>query len=241
MKARKADKAPARTARATGKPAASKSKSPSRAAPAKPAPGKVARPVAPRRSSPATARAAHRAQVLAIDPALFEPLSEGERADALRILTEDRRLANMAKVARYRVIAAEPLVLKPPHPLHGHRLARVVAFDYASDRTVEALIDLDSGQVAHLQIDQSQPALAREEETLAVQVALRDERVKRELGLGDQPQAALHYWSRRDTDLAYGRRSAAVLFGQPGERPSLVAVVDLIDRQVSDVVPADQW
>src|SRR5690349_4746577 len=39
-----------------------------------------------------------------VDPALFEALSEGERAAALRILTEDRRLANMAKVARYRVI-----------------------------------------------------------------------------------------------------------------------------------------
>ena len=200
----------------------------------------AARPAA-RGSKPGAARATRRAQVMAVDPALFEPLSEGERADALRILTEDRRLANMAKVARYRVVAAEPLVLKPPHPLFGLRLARVVAFDYSSDRTVDSLIDLDHSAVAHLQISQSQPALAREEETIAVQTALRDERVKRELGLGDQPQAAMHYWSRRDADLAYSRRSAAVLFGQPGERPSLVAVVDLVDRQVTDVVPADQW
>jgi hypothetical protein len=74
-----------------------------------------------------------------------------------------------------------------------------------------------------------------------VSIALRDERVKRELVLGDQPQAAMHYWSRRDTDLAYSRRSAAVLFGQPGERPTMVAVVDLIDRQVTEVVSADQW
>ena len=77
--------------------------------------------------------------------------------------------------------------------------------------------------------------------TEAMHVALRDERVKRELGLNDEPQAAMHYWARRDTELAYSRRSAAVLFGQPGERPSLVAVVDLVDRQVTDVVPADQW
>ena len=65
--------------------------------------------------------------------------------------------------------------------------------------------------------------------------------MKRELALGDQPQAAMHYWSKRDTELAYNRRRAAVIFGQPGERPSMVAVVDLIDRQVVEVVPAAQW
>jgi hypothetical protein len=219
MKAgRKAGKAPARA----GKVAASK-------------------PNRPARESAASRRAARRAQALAVDPALFDPLSEGERADALRVMTEDRRLATMAKISRYRVVAVEPLVLKPPHELFGRRLARVVAFDYAADRSVEALIDLDAGVVAHLQLTQSQPALGREEESVAVAIALRDERVKRELVLGDQPQAAMHYWSRRDNDLAYARRSAAVLFGQPGERPTMVAVVDLVDRTVTDVVPADQW
>jgi hypothetical protein len=229
--ARKAGKPASRTGRAPTKPSTRKPDPPARAA----------RKPAARTPSPAAARAARRAAALAVDPALFEPLSEGERADALRVMTEDRRLASMAKVARYRVVAAEPLVLKPPHDLFGHRLARVVAFDYAADRAVEALVDLDTGTLAHLQLSQSQPALAREEETAAVAIALRDERVKRELVLGDQPQAAMHYWSRRDADLAYSRRSAAVLFGQPGERPTLVAVVDLVDRAVADVVPADQW
>src|SRR5262249_35167569 len=160
------------------------------------------KPKRPGTARSSAARAARRAQALAVDPALFEPLSEGERADALRIMTEDRRLASMAKVSRYRVVAVEPLVLKPPHDLFGRPLAKVVAFDYAADRSVEALIDLDGGVVAHLQLTQSQPALAREEEQLAVAIALRDERVKRELVLGDQPQAAMHYWSRRDADLA---------------------------------------
>ncbi|HWM87907.1 MAG TPA: hypothetical protein VNO33_18765 [Kofleriaceae bacterium] len=235
---RKADKAPARAGRTPSKPAARKADRPAR-----PARTPVARAAKPARSAskPNAARAARRAAALAVDPALFEPLCEGERADALRVMAEDRRLANMAKIARYRVVAVEPLVLKPPHELSGHRLAKVVAFDYSADRTVEALIDLDAGVVAHLQLTQSQPALGREEESLAVNIALRDERVKRDLGLGDQPQAAMHYWSRRDNDLAYARRSAAVLFGQPGERPSMVAIVDLIDRQVTDVVAADQW
>ncbi len=231
---RKARKEAPRPGRTAAKPAAPK---PNRA-------GRATTPASPRAARPAkasAARDARRAALLAADPALFEPLCEGERADALRVMTEDRRLANMAKIARYRITAVEPLVLKPPHELAGHRLARVVAFDYSSDRTVEALIDLDTSTLAHLQLTQSQPALGREEEETAVNIAIRDERVKRELVLGDQPQAAMHYWSRRDTELAYTRRSAAVLFGQPGERPSMVAVVDLIDRQVVEVVPADQW
>jgi hypothetical protein len=231
---RKARKEAPRPGRTAAKPAAPK---PNR-------PGRSTTPATPRAVRPAkasAARDARRAALLAADPALFEPLCEGERADALRVMTEDRRLANMAKIARYRITAVEPLVLKPPHELAGHRLARVVAFDYSSDRTVEALIDLDTSTLAHLQLTQSQPALGREEEETAVSIAIRDERVKRELVLGDQPQAAMHYWSRRDTELAYTRRSAAVLFGQAGERPSMVAVVDLIDRQVVEVVPADQW
>ena len=178
---------------------------------------------------------------MSVDPSLFEALSEGERADALRILTEDRRLASMAKVARYRVISVEPMVLKPPHRLFNRRLARVVVFDYAADRCVDALIDLDGAAVTHISLTEAQPTLARDEEALAVAIALNDDRVKRELGLGDEPQAALQYWSRREADQAFARRSAAVLFGQPGARPSLVAVVDLVDRTIIDVVPAEQW
>ena len=50
-----------------------------------------------------------------------------------------------------------------------------------------------------------------------------------------------HYWGRNDADLAFSRRSAAVVFGRPGGHPSVVAVVDLLDNLVSDVVPAAQW
>ena len=178
---------------------------------------------------------------LSVDPALFDPLTEGERADALRVLTEDRRLATMAKIARYRVVAVEPLVVKPPHQLFGRRVARVVAYDYAADRCVDALVDLDTGVVAALQIDEKQPMLGHEEEAQAVAAALADERVKRELGLSDEPLAAMHYWSRRDVEIASSRRCAAVVFGQAGARPTLVAVVDLVDGQVTEVVPAEMW
>ena len=207
----------------------------------------------PNRPAPAPARKATRAPLrsasvrprptasLSVDPALFDPLTEGERADALRVLTEDRRLATMSKVARYRVVAVEPLVLKPPHDLFGRRVARVVAYDYAADRCVDALVDLDAGVVSALQVSEAQPMLGRDEEVQAVAVAMADERVKRELGLSDEPLAAMHYWSRRDVEIASSRRSAAVVFGQPGARPTLVAVVDLVDGQVTEVVPAEQW
>src|SRR5688572_27108855 len=113
-----------------------------------------------------------RSDVDLADPALFDPLTPGETADALRTLIEDRRLSSMAKVGRYRVICTEPLVVKPPHWMAGHRLARVVAYDYAADRCVDACIDLDAGVGAHLELTKSQPMLSRGEEALAVSIAL---------------------------------------------------------------------
>ena len=74
----------------------------------------------------------------------------------------------MAKVGRYRVICTEPLVVKPPHWMAGHRLARVVAYDYAADRAVDACVDLDAGVVAHLELNKSQPMLSRDEEAIAI-------------------------------------------------------------------------
>jgi hypothetical protein len=181
------------------------------------------------------------ADVVKSDPALFDPLTPGEVADALRTLTEDRRLASMAKVGRYRVIGTEPLVVKPPHLLSGHRLARVIAYDYSSDRAVDACVDLDAGVVVHLELDKSQPMLSREEEALAVSIAMVDDRVRSKLAMGDAPQSTLHYWGRTPSDLAFERRSAAVVFGRNDGHASLVAVVDLLDQTVTQVVPAELW
>ena len=106
------------------------------------------------------------------DPSLFDPLTPGEIADALRTLTEDRRLGAMAKVGRYRVICTEPLVVKPPHWMAGHRLVRVVIYDYSADRAVDACVDLDAGVVAHLELTRGQPMLSRDEEALAVSIEI---------------------------------------------------------------------
>lgn len=177
----------------------------------------------------------------AADPTLFDPLTPGEIADALRTLTEDRRLSSMAKVGRYRVICTEPLVVKPPHWMAGHRLVRVVAYDYAADRSVDACVDLDAGVVAHLELTRSQPLLSRDEEAMAVSIAMVDDRVREKLALGDVPQITMHYWGRTPSEIAFERRSAAVVFGRAGGHASLVAVVDLIDSQVTQVVPAELW
>ncbi len=185
--------------------------------------------------------AARAPDVVASDPSLFAPLTPGEAADALRTLTEDHRLSGMAKIGRYRVVASEPLVVKPPHWIHNHRLARVVVYDYSADRCVDACVDLDAGVVAHLDITKAQPMLSREEEAIAVSVATRDDKVREQLALGDTPMVTMHYWGREPKDLAYARRSAAVVFGRHGGHPSLVVVVDLLDNQVTSVVPASQW
>lgn len=181
------------------------------------------------------------ADVASADPALFDPLTPGEVADALRTLIEDRRLASMAKVGRYRVICTEPLVVKPPHWMAGHRLARVVAYDYSQDRSVDACVDLDAGVVAHLELTKAQPMLSREEEALAITIANEDNRVREKLGMGESAHAVMHYWGRTPNDLAYARRSAAVIYGRDTGQSSLVAVVDLMDQVVSAVVPAELW
>jgi Cu2+-containing amine oxidase len=130
---------------------------------------KPAKSVAPKKVAPAAKPAGKKAtavamDVIASDPGLFAPLTPGEVADAVRTLTEDRRVSGMAKVGRYRVIATEPLVVKPPHWMAGHRLARVVVYDYAADHCVDACVDLDAGVVAHLDVSKAQPMLSREEE-----------------------------------------------------------------------------
>ena len=211
-------------------------------------PSKPAKPARPKPKAKAAAKAAPRRvsappppDVAASDPSLFAPLTPGEAADAVRTLTEDRRVAAMAKVGRYRVVATEPLVVKPPHWMHGHRLARVVVYDYAADRCVDAAVDLDAGVVAHLDITRGQPMLSREEEALATSVASLDDRVREKLALGDEPLVTMHYWGKDASDPAFARRSAAVVFGRHGGHPSVVAVVDLLDNQVTSVVPASQW
>ncbi|HUJ61665.1 MAG TPA: hypothetical protein VLX92_24345 [Kofleriaceae bacterium] len=175
------------------------------------------------------------------DPVLFDPLTPGEAADAVRTLTEDRRLAAMAKVGRYRVLCTEPLVVKPPHWIAGHRLARVIAYDYSQDRAVDACVDLDAGVVAHLELSKGQPMLSRDEEALATSIAMVDPRVREKLAMSDRALTVMQYWGRTPTDVSYTRRSAAVVFGHTGGHASLVAVVDLIDQAVTQVVPAEQW
>ena len=202
----------------------------------------AARAVSSPRATPSVpARRTPDPDVIKADPRLFDPLTPGEIADALRTLTEDRRLATMAKVGRYRVICTEPLVVKPPHWMAGHRLVRVVVFDYAADRTVEACVDLDAGVVAHLELTKAQPMLSRDEEALAVSIAMVDDRVREQLALGDMPQSTLHYWGRSPDDLAFARRSAAVVFGRSDGHASIVAIVDLLENIVTQVVPAELW
>jgi hypothetical protein len=175
------------------------------------------------------------------DPDLFLPLTEGERADALRLVTETKQLRTMVKVGRYRVIAVDPLALKPPHERAGKRLARVVFYDYASDARVDATVDLEGSEVFFATTSRAQPMLSPAEEADAIGIAVASDEVTQELAMGDEAQGVMHYWSRNAADIPFSRRSAAVLFGQPGSTPSLVAVVDLVSGQVSEVVPAHHW
>ncbi len=228
------------------KPQAAKAKAKKATKPVVKAKAKKAKPATVTKTSTAAEKMSAKlekryADVASADPSLFEPLTQGEHADALRVLTEDKRLSEMTKVGRYRVISVEPMTVKPPQQLSGKRLARVVIYDYAGDRCVDSCVDLDDSAVAHLKFSRDQPMLSRDEEAAAISIAMGDERVAAELSFGDEPQVAMHYWSSKDTDLAFSRRSAAVIFGRPGASPSTVAVIDLVDSHVAEVLPANQW
>ncbi len=238
-----AKKAPAKKAaakKAPAKKAAAKKAPAKKAAAKKAAAKKPAAKKAPVKKAPAKKTPRKRVSKAVDLPELFSALSEGERADSLRILLEDNRLASMAKVGRYRVIAVEPLALKTA-PSEARRLARIVIYDYSADRCVEANVDLDASSVRDLSINRSQPMLAVEEEEAAMAIAVSDPRVCDQLVLGEVPLAAMHYWSLRPSELSHNRRTAAVLLGEPGTRPSLVALVDLLDAQVTEIVPGHAW
>jgi hypothetical protein len=159
----------------------------------------------------------------------------GDRETALRILLDDEMMRSIARVGRFRVLANETSVARPPDPLAGHRLAWIDLVDYERDRSVKACVDLDRGDVASLRCAPAEHRLAPVEEAEALDVALADRRVAGGLALGDQPQAILHVGAG-DT-----HRSAAVVFGMPRSSPSLVAVVDLARSVVTRVVPAERW
>jgi hypothetical protein len=239
-KKKTAAKGKKKTSAAKGKKKTSAAKGKKKTPAKKKTPKKTTRGKGKKRISAAALRK-RRADVKKADATLFAPLTHGERADAIRILTEDKRLSQMTKVGRYRVISVEPVAVKPPQKLSGNRLARLVVYDYAGDRCVDGCVNLDTSEVAHLGFSKAQPMLAREEEAAAISIAMADEQLSAELSLGDEPQVAMHYWSNNDTELAFSRRSAAVIFGPPGARPSVVAVIDLVDNCVAEVVPASQW
>jgi hypothetical protein len=159
--------------------------------------------------------------------------AEGE--EALRILLDDDMMHSIARIGRFCVLANETVVVEPPDPLAGHRMAHIDLVDYARDRAVKATVDLELGGVSSLSCAPAASTLAPQEEAEALAVALADRRVSGGINLGDEPQAIMH------TGDACGHRSAAVLFGLARAQPTLVAVVDLARRQVTRVVPADRW
>ena len=89
----------------------------------------------------------------------------------------------------------------------GHRLARVVAYDYAADRAVDACVDLDAGVVAHLELNTSQPMLSRDEEALAISIAMADDRVRDKLADGRQRRS--HACTTGDARRTISRSRAA--------------------------------
>src|SRR5258708_14618524 len=100
---------------------------------------------------------------------------------------------------------------------------------------------MGAGCVWHRERTRGQPGLPREGEAPAVWIATADLHVREKLAISDIAMTTLHYWGRAPADLAFARRSAAVVFGRNDGHATLVVVVDLIDHAVTQVVPAELW
>ena len=170
----------------------------------------------------------------------MQPLSRGETAHAVRLLISADSLETMSELGRYQVIAAEPVAAKTGD-LAGARLAHVVVYDHADTRSVSGLVNLDAGEVVSVELTSAQPALSPLEEERAMEIASADARVKDALSSEDFPLSVLHTWSRKPSERAYTRRSAAVLYGHGARDVTVVAVVDMTGGEVIEVSPADKW
>ena len=141
-------------------------------------------------------------------------------------------VASVFAAAPFGGVAFGPSSLATPPAPEGSDYLRAYVPNGLDDGDLRARVRTDLDALA---------ATTGAEELAAMDIAIADPRVAQRLKLGETPQAAMHYWSQKNTDLSHNRRSAAVLFGQPGARASLVVVVDLLDGIVGEIVPAEQW
>ena len=161
----------------------------------------------------------------------LSPLSSEERDLALRLASENDAVRRFLG-QRFRAVLAEPTTLDRKQP-DDCRQAAVAFYDYTTNRSLVAVVDLRSEEVLAVDDARVQFQLDSEEQKEAEELAFEDDRAREFLRDRDMnpltrlffpPKAATH-----DPPHRY-----AIVFLRPNDNERRFAVVDLSDREVVD-------
>ena len=206
---------------------------------AKSAAGKVQ----PKKPGPPAKAAKRGADVVKADPTLFDPLTPGEVADALRTLTEDRRVSCDGEgrpLPRARAPSRSWSSRRTGWPGTGSRASSRTTTRHDRSRRCVRRSRRRRGRAPR--------AHAGAADAVARRGGDRDLDRDRRQPRAREARASATCRSRRCTTGAArpatcrsrGARPRSI-FGRADGHASLVAVVDLLDQPVTQVVPAEQW
>jgi Cu2+-containing amine oxidase len=159
------------------------------------------------------------------------PLDADEVDLAVRLTSEDERLSGMVG-ARSRTVLVQPTTIDRKEP-DDARHAVVGFYDYDSNRSLVAVVDLGAREVRAVEETPVQFQLSQEEKQEAQELVAGDQRAREFLADRDMnPLTRLFFPSIAGKDDPPHRY--AVVFLLPSASERRFAVVDLTDRQVVD-------
>ena len=166
-------------------------------------------------------------------PRVVKPPAETELPDAVRIVRTHPELKSLAK-ARHRAVLIQPNSADRGQPEGADQMV-VGLYDYETNRSLIALVDLKQEKVVAFEETKAQFQLSDEERKEAEALAAQDPRVK--VFLGKQPMnplTRLYFPPEAARDRVPHRY--AIVFLRPNSAERHYAVVNLSERRVADVL-----
>jgi Cu2+-containing amine oxidase len=164
-------------------------------------------------------------------PKKLQPLSRSEKATALRVARKHRKVQPYVK-GRNRAVLIEPNITDRRQP-KGLDQAVVGLYDYSSNKSLVALVDIKAEKVLAAEETPVQFQLDADEQKEAEKLAAQDDRVKEFLGRRKMnPLTRLYFPPTAAKDDPPHRY--AIVFIRPSNSERRFAVVDLSEENVVD-------
>ena len=164
-------------------------------------------------------------------------LSAGEERDVLKAAEADKRIKKVVSGRNARVLVGA-IEAGRRDPVET-RQAVAGFYDYATGKTVAAVVDLASMKVVDVEESPVQPQLSSSEALEAERIAESDPMINGLLkGRPLNPLTRLYFpiWAERNEP----PHRYAVVFARPSKHERMYAIVDLTDEVVAEVLtPAD--